>query len=657
MNDMSLKLFHNSELLTILLFCLLATFVLLVIFHFIKETEVSTKRSYKSTLPFVKTSREKQPILKKEWFMILLVAFFYTIVSFHQLGSNVFPTTTWQPTSQQGQSVIFELPEETQFSKIVTIYGEGNNNALASGYQLGNDQMTFEGSNDLENWQVLGTIQDSSIFKYSSIEGSFNYRYVRMNSMSYFDTVSEIGIYDATSDCFLPIQVQEDAYRDSQYPAELLIDEQDKLVSTPTYYDEAYFDEIYHPRNAYEIANGLDMYATVHPLLGTNVMALSIKLFGNSPFAWRLPGAIFGILIVFMIYFLARLIFQNHKIALIAEILCAADFMHITTSRIATLEPISVFLILVMFYFMIRYYYTSFYDTSFKKTLLLLLASGISMGLAISAKWTACYSAIGLAILLFTNLGTRFYEYHKAKYCLNHYDEYTESQRQEALKIKDTLVHHFTITILWCFVFFIFIPIIIYVLVYLPDRVWKQDSWSISNVWKQCLYMYNYHTNLTATHPYQSNWYEWLVDARPIWYYFGINAQGNSQTIACFSNPLLTWTGLIAIIYCLVKTFYERSEDGWIILVGFITALGPWMLLVNRCVFSYHFYPTSMFVILAIAYLCKDLDKSKVGRIIIQIFLFLYIYLFLLFLPVTCGFPTTLSNIKSLEWFSGWYFG
>jgi hypothetical protein len=48
-----------------------------------------------------------------------------------------------------------------------------------------------------------------------------------------------------------------------------LIDEQDKLILHPTYLNQAYFDEIYHPRNAWEIATGHIMYATVHPLFGT----------------------------------------------------------------------------------------------------------------------------------------------------------------------------------------------------------------------------------------------------------------------------------------------------------------------------------------------------------------------------------------------------
>jgi dolichyl-phosphate-mannose--protein O-mannosyl transferase len=123
--------------------------------------------------------------------------------------------------------------------------------------------------------------------------------------------------------------------------------------------------------------------------------------------AWRIPGVIAGILIIPLMYAIAKMIFQKRKLAAIAAVLCAGDFMHLATSRIATLEPFSVLFILAMFYFMIKYFYTSFFDTSFKKTLGILLTCGIFMGIAISTKWTACYSAVGLAILLFSNLFRR----------------------------------------------------------------------------------------------------------------------------------------------------------------------------------------------------------------------------------------------------------
>jgi len=69
--------------------------------------------------------------------------------------------------------------------------------------------------------------------------------------------------------------------------------------------------------------------------LFANVQALSILIFGNEPWALRIPSAIFGILTVVGIYFLTNELFeQNKKIALLAAFLIATSFWHINFSRI-----------------------------------------------------------------------------------------------------------------------------------------------------------------------------------------------------------------------------------------------------------------------------------------------------------------------------------
>lgn len=656
MADLSLRLFHDTELLPILIICAISILAVLAIFHFIKSKEMEEKRIPKSDLSFVTPSRKFAKYTKKDWQIICLIAIPYAIVSFWQLGTASLPTTTWQPSNSSGtQDVIFELTGDTNFSAIYTIYSDGDN-SFNSDSLNGTNGMTLYGSNDAANWQQLSTLDVGSIYTYKITEGTWNYHYIKLTSAYLTNTLSEIGFRSADCNSFLPVKIYQDDYANSSYPATLMIDEQNLLQLHPTYLNEAYFDEIYHPRNAWEIANNHIMYATVHPLFGTNLIALSIKLFGMNTLAWRLPGVIAGILIVPLMYAIAKLIFQKRNLAAIAALLCACDFMHLTTSRIGTLEPFSVLFILAMFYFMIKYYYTNFFDTSFKKTLGILLASGIFMGIAISTKWTGCYSALGLALLLFSNLFRRMYEYFQAKKALKNVEELSDNEAHEALLIKDFFWKKFWCTILCCFFFFIVIPAAIYWLTYLPDRVWGNEAWSIANVWKQNMYMYNYHVNLKATHPYSSVWYMWIVDARPIWYSYSVDAQGISHSISCFSNPLLTWMGLIAFISTAVNLLMKRNKEAWIILVGYLSAFLPW-LFITRCVFAYHFYPSSCFLILMVVYFLNKFIHTAKGKWFICIFLTAYVILFFAFLPATAGFGTTVPYIKSMEWFGSWYFG
>ncbi len=637
MNSISYLIFKNESLLAILLMIFIAFFICLILKKIIPSfTYQRPKLTNESHLR--PSSTIKYTNIDLVW-MIFLTSI-YAIVSMYKLGNTTMPTTTWQP-SNSSQQIIFELTEDTNFDEVIAFYCEGDNNNNLSTYQLGIKDITISGSNDLNTWDNIVTYTDGSIYAYKITTGDWNYRYIKLDSQNANASLTEIAFKQKDVDTLLPISIYQDDYSDSSYPATLLIDEQDEVILHPTYLDQSYFDEIYHPRNANEIASGEYMYASVHPLLGTSLIALSIKILGNNPLAWRLPGALFGIFMVPLFYMMIKELFHKRNSAILGTILLDVEFMHLTTSRIATLEPFSVFFILLMFYYMIRYINTHFYDTKFSYRLSLLARSGIAMGLGIATKWTACYSAVGLAILFFVHL----------------YQEYHIYKKNKDLAISEKFSEETLLTILWCFIVFIFIPIIIYFVSYIPTKVWR-DGYSISNVISQIQYMYKYHINLKATHPYQSSWWQWILDIRPIWYYYGTDVNGLSHTISCFTNPIITWVGLISTIYTFYAMFKHKSKIAFVISIGYITALFPWISFVQRCIFAYHFYPTSFFMILSIVYMCtklvsynKKYDKFVKGFVIISILTFI------LFLPVIAGHGTSLSYIHMLEWFGSWYFG
>ena len=140
-----------------------------------------------------------------------------------------------------------------------------------------------------------------------------------------------------------------------------------------------------------------------------------------------------------------------------------------------------------------------------------------------------------------------------------------------------------------------------------------------------------------------------------MWYYVGI--KGNVfHTISCFSNPLLTWIGLPAILFTTYRTLCKKDIVGWYIVVGYFSGLLPWIIYVHRIVFAYHFYPTSLFTIIAIVY-CINLLNNRKMSIVVPAYLTAYLALFILFLPVITGFGTSQQFARFLAWLLGWYFG
>lgn len=653
LSETSLRLFRDQELIGILILCMVCTAVsFLISLLFPKKQSAYTAET--SALSFLK------PVRKPVWgrhdtAAVLILTSVTAVITFMKLGTSVFPETTWQP-QEAGQSFVLELKNDTHTDAVYTIYGEGFS-PDTDYYQIGTSDISLYGSNDGITWDHFLTLEDNGIYHYGIYPCDADYRYIRISSGRISSSLTEIAFRKAGTDSFLPVSVFEDEYAGTAYPASLVIDEQNKLTADPTYYEEGYFDEVYHPRNAWEIANGQYLYATVHPLFGTNLIALSIKMFGMNPFAWRLPGAVFGVLIIPLMYAVLKNVFCKPFYCMFGTALTAFDFMHMTTSRIGTLEPFSIFFILLMYYYMIRFFRGSFYITPFRKQMFYLFLSGIFMGIGIAVKWTACYSAVGLAVLLFTNLWMRFLEYRRAgkEESLNN-SEYSQEQLAEIQRVKNCFPRYFLYTILLCFLFFILIPAVIYWVSYLPDRVWT-DGWSVGHVWEQNIRMYRYHTELTAEHPFQSSWYQWLLDLRPIWYYVHTENSGIMHTISCFSNPLLTWAGLPAIIYTICRTVKEKDPAGWIILTGYFTALMPWVSFVQRCVFAYHFYPTSIFTAAAVTYAAYHLRRKDPGRRLTIAFLAAYILMFIIFMPVITGFGTSQGYVRLLEWLPGWYFG
>lgn len=86
-----------------------------------------------------------------------------------------------------------------------------------------------------------------------------------------------------------------------------------------------------------------------------NIVASSLALFGNEPWAIRIISALFGILTVLGIYFLAKELLgdpDGKRVALFAAFLLAVSFWHINFSRIGFRAIMAPFFLVWSFYFL-----------------------------------------------------------------------------------------------------------------------------------------------------------------------------------------------------------------------------------------------------------------------------------------------------------------
>jgi predicted membrane-bound dolichyl-phosphate-mannose-protein mannosyltransferase len=568
--------------------------------------------------------QEKQRFKRIDHLLCWGLTAVYAVIALVNLGTLQAPETVWK--GQKNDTVELSLPSETALSDI-RVYGGLYDGTISITASDGTTLTYQEENGDMFRWKSIGgedILTNSLTLTVTSGKVWFN----------------EIAVLDAEGK-FVPLL--------ASAGGETLIDEPDQVPIKGSYLNGMYFDELYHARTAYEHLHGIKPYENSHPPLGKVFIMLGIALFGMNAFGWRIIGTVFGIFMVPIFYLFAKQLFKKAEYAFFAAGLFAFDFMHFAQTRIATIDVYGVFFILLMFYFMYRYYTMSFHAEPLKKTLWPLALSGIFFGLGAASKWICIYAGGGLAVIFFTSLTQRFLEYRRFK-----------NSDDPALRVSVADFWSKALkTLLWCMLFFIVIPVIIYLLSYLPYYLCS-EPYDLKGVWDVQKFMFSYHSNLQATHPYESPWWQWPLDIRPIWYYVGYNeAEGNISTISSFGNPAV-WVvclfGTAALAVKLLSGKVKYNKGMFVLFVGACANYLPWVL-VTRCTFIYHYFATVPFILLLTVYLVKDMDERKPHlRYVKWAWLTVAVILFALFYPALSGAEAPKGYISMLEWLPSWTF-
>ena len=513
------------------------------------------------------------------------------------------------------------------------------------GYQ-NNPKYLVDYSSDGTNWNTLYGADNpwdaGSVFCWNYTDLNVTARYIRISPAAdtVNDSIMELVFTDTEGNVVTPVNAAD--YHN-------LFDEQDMYASRATNLNGTYFDEIYHGRTAYEMIHKLYCYENTHPPLGKELIAVGVLIFGMCPFGWRFMGTLFGVLMVPIIYNFSKKFFKETWISIVTTILFTFDFMHFVQTRISTIDVYVTLFIMLSYFFMYCYTRISFFDTKLSKTLIPLGLCGFSMGLSWASKWTGIYSAIGLAIIFFAQMIRRFREYiYAAK---NPGGKTGEISHQYIVK---NFHKKLIITLLWCCVFFIVVPAVIYVLSYIPFND-GTDRGLIQKVIEAQKTMYNYHSNLDATHPYGSKWYQWPIMYRPIWYYSGVVSDTVREGISAFGNPLVWWAGIPAFAFMLYRMFVKKDRKAAFLSVGYLSQYAPWFK-VTRVVFIYHYFPSVPFVTVMVGYsMYLIVKKYPKVRKLAYVYTALAVGLFIMFYPVLSGTPTTIHYVTTyLKWFENW---
>lgn len=591
---------------------------------------------------------------KKDLIIMAGITLVYAVIALYKLGSTNVPETFWQP-SELGTAITLNFDREYDFSKIAYYNG------------IGDISLRVEYLNDEGNYEPVATINQDvyKAFMWASENAQFRAKTIRLRVQKIGGTLNEIVFFEKGSNQPIKnftIEASKQG-RNDRGTVENLFDEQDIGDYENNFMNSTYFDEIYHPRTAFEHIYRMEPYETTHPPLGKIIIALGMLIFGVNPFGWRIMGTLFGVAMVPVMYLFGKKIFRKRIYGFIPAFLLTFECMHFAQTRIGTIDSYPALFVLLAYYFMYDYFMNKSYEVGFKKSLRPLLLSGIFWGLGCASKWTAVYAGGGLAVLYFTSKILEYRSYNKQlkKKKMN------EATRKN--KINTWFKQHFVKPCLACVIFFVIIPIIIYTASYLPIITLPGEHHNLGEVWRYQVNMFNYHANLTDSHPFESLAYTWPLIRKPLLEYRNMSLPANRTSLMyVLGNPAVFWFGIICTFAAILISITRKDKRAVPFLVAFAFQYLPWFR-VSRCIFIYHFFTSVPFLILCIVYVLnflmeefpriveRDFGSKYAGEItywVSNIFTYSYLVitlaLFILLYPAISGMEVPTSYLKLVEW-------
>ena len=409
----------------------------------------------------------------------------------------------------------------------------------------------------------------------------------------------------------------------------------------------------------------------VHPPLGKWLIALGMAIGGpDNSAGWRLATALLGTVSVLLVYLIARMLSGSIVVATVAGTLIALDGLSIVLSRIALLDGILTFFVLLGVLFILH---------DRRRTIPLLerrdpeapdpfwgpilwrrpwlIAAGLALGAACAVKWSGLYvlAAFGLYVVVTDALARR--------------------RAGVVLWPSDAAFRQGPVS----FLLLVFPALAVYLISWTGwfvtaggyDR--QSDANPLVALWKYHQSMLGFHVGLNRGHPYASPAWEWPFLLRPTAVWVGTDPApcGVDHCMAVISavpNPLIWYAGVAAavfLLYRLVRGWVLRQPVGPEIsvpLVGLAATYIPWLLFPERTIFQFYTVVMVPFLVIALAMTLRiiagrredPLYRRQSGERTVIIFLVFVVLVSIFFYPLWAGISVPYDFWRLHNWLPGW---
>jgi len=377
------------------------------------------------------------------------------------------------------------------------------------------------------------------------------------------------------------------------------------------------FDEVHYVPAAQALLDMSTPRNAEHPLVGKELIAFGMLLFGDNPWGWRLIPSLFGSATVVGAFAFLWLLLGRVRPAVIGAFLLMLNQLLYMQARIAMLD---VFLGAFILWALVVFLWAA-QSPPGKVRARWILGSAL-LGLAVGVKWAAI-PYVALAGLAFLVIRFRHRQYWPGLGTLPGL----------------TLMGGASIAV--------------YCLTFLPAFFFDRNAVTLAGFIPFQREMYALQTQVLAHHTYQSQWWSWPLMLRPIWYFYEFY-QGAQRGVLFVGNPVIMWGGLIAVIACLMAWLNERAMRPLAVALLWIASLAIYIVIPKSLGFYYYYHLSGIFLCLTIAVAFHHFDRDK-GRGLEEWFTAGSLLAFLYFYPIISAWPLSAGDSFSFwMWFPSW---
>lgn len=343
-----------------------------------------------------------------------------------------------------------------------------------------------------------------------------------------------------------------------------------------------YFDEVHYVP---ALRSFLDPNIAVneeHPPLAKLIMALGTALFGDNPIGWRIMSALFGTLALFASMRAMWLTGRARAASVLTGLFVASNFLLFVHARIAMLD------VFMLGFVMLALWMITGALRQNETARLRLAIAGVALGAAMACKWTA----VPLAVLPgLTFLAVRAWD--------------SGGQMLTATRALPVRGMALWEAALWLGA----LPLAVYAATFYPYNWFLQVAGPADDLIGFHRHMLDLQTQVPAPHPYQSRWWQWVLNARPVWYLYE-QVDGAQRGIMLVGNPLVMLAGLPALAWCAWAGVRFRQAAPLGVAALYAASLAVWVIAPKPVQFYFHYLLPAMFLSAALALATDRLWQS-----------------------------------------------